>query len=478
MIELPGLKKRYKIISVFSEREGGITYYGRIEPKREPIIIKKILLAPSHPPLDELRALLEKLSRMLGPNLLKMIDYSLTEEELIIIREFTFGINLRKVLREKFSLKVIAYIIQSVLRTLKYLAQYHIFYCTLKLENIFISEDGLLKFSDFGINPLQWFKETLWKDLPSFSPSEHYSKGGGEEYLDFYALGILLWQMLTGQTQPKGKLEETNLPSEARRIIKKCLTLRSRERYSSLYILEEELREFWQINKIELERGEVISFLKNLTEIERKPGERKKSWKILFRKEKKFLGISAICFFLGIGMIKFSAKIYYEKTKQKLIISSPVVHFQRKPSIKIKEAKGILKLSLIPEEASIYINGERVVPEEGLISLPAGEYELEVKKEGYQRYHRKVTLKEGQEVSLPIQLTPVRGSGKLSLEVIPWAKVYINGKYYETTPLEKPITLRAGKHTLILRNPHWGEKRLEVLIKKGEFKKLKVSFEE
>ena len=54
--------------------------------------------------------------------------------------------------------------------------------------------------------------------------------------------------------------------------------------------------------------------------------------------------------------------------------------------------------------------------------------------------------------------------GFLKLTVKPWADVYIDGKYYETTPIAKPIKLSPGKHTLKLMNPSYKtvEQRIDI----------------
>jgi hypothetical protein len=44
--------------------------------------------------------------------------------------------------------------------------------------------------------------------------------------------------------------------------------------------------------------------------------------------------------------------------------------------------------------------------------------------------------------------------GFLKLSVKPWAEIYLNGRYYERTPLDNPIKLSPGKYQLILRHPN------------------------
>ncbi len=90
------------------------------------------------------------------------------------------------------------------------------------------------------------------------------------------------------------------------------------------------------------------------------------------------------------------------------------------------------------------------------ISLPAGEYYLELRNPNFQSYHQKIVVEAGKPDSIVVDLVPL--TGYLELRVIPWAKVFIDGNYYETTPLKKPIQLSTGSYEITLINqnfPTW-----------------------
>jgi serine/threonine-protein kinase len=46
-------------------------------------------------------------------------------------------------------------------------------------------------------------------------------------------------------------------------------------------------------------------------------------------------------------------------------------------------------------------------------------------------------------------------AGQLQVYAEPWAEVYIDGQLAETTPFARPLRLRAGRHVVELRNPHY-----------------------
>ncbi len=103
--------------------------------------------------------------------------------------------------------------------------------------------------------------------------------------------------------------------------------------------------------------------------------------------------------------------------------------------------------------AEVYIDGikKETTPLLNPIELQPGKYHLELRNPTLGSYNQTVVIKPGQLDSVVVNLIPSLGT--LNLQVIPWAKVYINGEYRETTPLKEPLTLPVGKYELKLVNP-------------------------
>ena len=68
----------------------------------------------------------------------------------------------------------------------------------------------------------------------------------------------------------------------------------------------------------------------------------------------------------------------------------------------------------------------------------------------------------------PTALPTTPPPGELALVVLPWAQVSVDGAAIGTTPLRKPIVLAAGEHTLVFTNPgyHPLEKRVTIASEK------------
>lgn len=69
----------------------------------------------------------------------------------------------------------------------------------------------------------------------------------------------------------------------------------------------------------------------------------------------------------------------------------------------------------------------------------------------------------------PKQLQPPTNlPGKLFIECLPWADVYINEEKIETTPIDAHINIRAGVHELVLKHPDYPAFTRQLTVKPGE----------
>ncbi len=66
-------------------------------------------------------------------------------------------------------------------------------------------------------------------------------------------------------------------------------------------------------------------------------------------------------------------------------------------------------------------------------------------------------------------------SGHLTVAVEPWAEVFVDGRRLGTTPLNAPLTLAAGPHRIVLRNPEFPEFSTSVDVGAGAAERLAVS---
>jgi len=127
-------------------------------------------------------------------------------------------------------------------------------------------------------------------------------------------------------------------------------------------------------------------------------------------------------------------------TNLKLIGAAPVTE------------KSYLKVAVLPW-AKIYIDNSYIetTPIAQSLILTAGSHRIKLENPNCKVWEKTMPFAAGQTVTLDVNLEPM--DGFLKITVKPWADVYIDGKFYETTPIAGSIKLAAGKHVVKLINP-------------------------
>lgn len=139
------------------------------------------------------------------PNIVKIYDVGFTEKIQFIVMEYIDGITLKEFMEQQGVLKwkdAIHFIIQ-VLRALQHAHDRGIVHRDIKPQNIMLFPDGTIKVMDFGIAR---FAREEGKTLSDKAiGSVHYispeqARGDiTDEKSDIYSVGIMLYEMLTGQ---------------------------------------------------------------------------------------------------------------------------------------------------------------------------------------------------------------------------------------------------------------------------------------
>lgn len=139
------------------------------------------------------------------PNIVKIYDVGFTEKIQFIVMEFIDGITLKEFIEQQGVLKwkdAIHFIIQ-ILRALQHAHDRGIVHRDIKPQNIMLFPDGTIKVMDFGIAR---FAREEGKTLSDKTiGSVHYispeqARGDiTDEKSDIYSVGVMLYEMLTGQ---------------------------------------------------------------------------------------------------------------------------------------------------------------------------------------------------------------------------------------------------------------------------------------
>jgi hypothetical protein len=92
--------------------------------------------------------------------------------------------------------------------------------------------------------------------------------------------------------------------------------------------------------------------------------------------------------------------------------------------------------------------------------LPTGRHELELVGSSFQ-FRRTMTVNvEAGKVSSPSVELP---SGLLSINALPWANVFVDGRSVGTTPLAN-LSVPIGNHEILWQHPQLGERKQTVAV--------------
>lgn len=125
--------------------------------------------------------------------------------------------------------------------------------------------------------------------------------------------------------------------------------------------------------------------------------------------------------------------------------------------------------------ASIFLNGDSLATngEETTLDLPPGEHLLRFSHAKFPPHLLELNLASGETRSVSWHFAAQ--IGHLWLEVHPWAEVYIDDSYRDTTPLSRPLAINSGTRVLELRHPQLQYYRENLTVSPGDTLRVKVS---
>uniref|UniRef100_A0A7V4XQM1 non-specific serine/threonine protein kinase n=1 Tax=Acidobacterium capsulatum TaxID=33075 RepID=A0A7V4XQM1_9BACT len=141
------------------------------------------------------------------PNVMQIVPHH-DHSRPYMVMEWVPGKLLRTLLHEEhaFSQERAIRITLGILRALEYIHNHGVVHRDLKPENIMVDEHDHIKLIDFGIASLEGAKRLTYTGYtqalgtPEYISPEQVKGKRGDARSDLYALGIMLYEMLTGKT--------------------------------------------------------------------------------------------------------------------------------------------------------------------------------------------------------------------------------------------------------------------------------------
>jgi len=214
--EIAGRFPQFEIVECLGRGGMGVVYKARQKSLDRWVAIK--LLAPERVHDERFAEHFEReaktLARLSHPNIVTVFDHGEADGLFYIVMEFVDGVNLRDLLMEgKMEPAQALAIVPEICAALQFAHDHGVVHRDIKPENILIDRDGRVKIADFGIAALVGTDGYPSGTPPYMAPEQESAGGTIDHRADIYALGVVLYEMLTGErpdhdpTRPSQRVE-------------------------------------------------------------------------------------------------------------------------------------------------------------------------------------------------------------------------------------------------------------------------------
>ena len=367
-------------------------------------------------------------------NILHVHDFLKQDGSMYIVMEYVQGIDLFDLLERRpvLPVDVAAIITLQVARALDYAHFRGIVHRDVKPANVMVSRQGEVKLMDFGIA-----RDDTMRDLtetgtglgtPSYMSPEQILGDKLDFRSDLFSLGIVLYQMVTGQkpfveddshtVMQKIRLDRYSpprkhnplVPRQLEHIMARCMEKMPGNRYGSTQALIDDLVEFLATVVPINHNARLVMFLREVSVI-----------------------------------TDAEADEILEAA------GSRAARNRGADRSLVKHVSLVMSALLV----CILLSG-------GIIQTVSG------------RFDEDDTARQARQGE---PLTPDT-AGYLEVVADPWAEVYIDGKLFAVTPTAERIVLPPGRHFLKLVNPHYEPLSREVRINQGETTRVVATLSE
>ncbi len=410
-------------------------------------------------------------ARLKHANIVQIFDFGDTDDLFFISMEYIEGKSLVEIVRENHPLppEIIFFITREIASGLAYAHRFGVIHRDIKPANIMVENDGSIKITDFGL--------ATRADLPTVTAQ--YSAVGTPAYMspeqalgeelsvktDLFSLGVTLYELCTGRspfegrnvaesigkvlnyTPPSLHKVRNDIPLWFSHLVAKLMAKKAEQRPDSVG----ELLENSHLRRAAVTQEQFARFLQApqhyaITRTAEEPEEKPKRMNKNLTKRLVLLlvlmGLSAWAFLNLWPALRVTTGQPYAPgiadtlSEKKDTTSGPTRNVKFKDQPKVKKGRSAEKMKK-PSVAKAQSPKTIVSP-----SMVDG----------------KSIAKEGQ----------------LLVVCNPWARIYVDGKYMDTTPLTAPLHLPEGEHLIKLANPNFSTEERTVHIRAGKNDTLKV----
>lgn len=205
-LEGSALKGRFKIIEQLGSGGSSVVYRAKDLNDGDEIALKILSLkdTPDDSFIERFKLEFNTCKNLSHPNIIKTFDYIENSESIGFTMEYIPGKTLDTFIETnpKKSVDETINIFSQLLLALEYLHSLKITHRDLKPENLILMPDGTLKVIDLGIikrtDRAGFTNPSLMLGTPQYLSPEYITQGRHDHRSDIYAVGVILFEFITG----------------------------------------------------------------------------------------------------------------------------------------------------------------------------------------------------------------------------------------------------------------------------------------
>ena len=254
---------RYRVDALVGAGPRGEVFRARDTREHRDVALKVLHRDRGEEPdrVERFKRAMSSLSRINHPAVPVIADFGVHDDELFFVSERAEGTDLQTEMKRRGPWNPVeaAGLAARVADALAAAHKVGVVHRHLKPGNIMIARDGSVKLLDFGFppggpGPTSPARRGGTGSAANYLAPEQVDSGGGDERSDFYSLGVILFEMLTGKVPLMGPTTAAvdparsvrhlrpDLPQWIDRVVMRCLEEDPARRFASASELCSELR--------------------------------------------------------------------------------------------------------------------------------------------------------------------------------------------------------------------------------------------